>query len=304
MIWIFTAVFFAVLSAALSIYILAMKKELRHISRELDRTSEQSYNSLVKIALFDRDINGLAAAVNRSISDHKRLKLQAEASERSLRRSVSDIAHDLRTPLSVVYGELQLMEKMEGHSDKALGYIHICLEKTAAMKKISDDFFELAVIESDIREADIQDVNLTDLLMAFIAENEGVIRMSGLEPEIVFPERTVTAKANEAFLVRMFGNLLNNILKFSADSFRITLSGNDENACIIFSNPVPRDHSIDVDMLFERTYQGDSSRRSSGSGLGLYIVKLLAQKQGLDVSAVCNDNELCITIDFPDARMI
>ena len=217
MIWIISGIF-AVMIIILLLYVRAVKKELRSIADDLDRTLERTDNSLVKIALFDKDINYLTSAINRNISNQKRLKLEAERAENTLKRSVSDIAHDLRTPLSVVYGELQLMERQDC-DEKMREYISICLEKTAAMKKISDEFFELAVLESDTGKVRVGEVNITNLLMAFIAENEGVIRMTGLEPQISFPPKTVTALADETLLSRMFGNLLSNILKYSAKSF-------------------------------------------------------------------------------------
>lgn len=291
MLWI--AVLLAVVCLALIIRLAMMKKQLRVIRRELDRTADADYDRLVTISLFDNDVTELAASINRSIDSRKKLKRDAEQAEESLRRSVSDIAHDLRTPLSVIKGDLQLILR-EDMPPRCREYAEICLEKTERLKEMSDEFFELAVLESDRSPAELVQVNLTNLLMKFIAENEGVIRLSGLEPEITLPPKTVFIMADEQLVMRMLGNLLGNVLKYSRDSFSIELT---EQGSVTISNPVA-DKSLVPERLFDRTYRGDSARGGSGAGLGLYIVKLLAQKQGAEVGAEVKKGRLAVTVSF------
>lgn len=291
MLWI--ALLLAVICLALIIRLAMMKKQLRIIRRELDRTADADYDRLVTISLFDNDVTELAASINRSIDSRKKLKRDAEQAEESLRRSVSDIAHDLRTPLSVIKGDLQLILR-EDMPLRCREYAEICLEKTERLKEMSDEFFELAVLESDRSPAELVQVNLTNLLMKFIAENEGVIRLSGLEPEITLPPKTVFVMADEQLVMRMLGNLLGNVLKYSRDSFAIELT---EQGSVTISNPVS-DKSLVPERLFDRTYRGDSARGGSGAGLGLYIVKLLAQKQGAEVGAEVKKGRLAVTVGF------
>ena len=97
----------------LAVYIYRVKKQLKNIAHELDRTAEKDYNRLVTVSLFDKDVNELASAVNREIDHRKQMKMNMQRTEEGLRRSVSDIAHDLRTPLSVIKGDLQLISKSE-----------------------------------------------------------------------------------------------------------------------------------------------------------------------------------------------
>ena len=157
-----------------------------------------------------------------------------------------------------------------------------------------NEFFELAVLESDRSRVKVDRINLTNLLMEFIAENEGVIRLAGLEPEINLPPKTVFVNADEALVRRIMGNLLGNVLKYSRDTFSLTLT---EKGSVTVANPVS-EHLPDTKMLFERAYRGSSARNGSGAGLGLYIVKLLAEKQGADVSASNDKGELAVTVVF------
>lgn len=287
------ALLLAAVCVWLAVHLLMVKAQLRAIRRELDRTAEVGYDRLISVTLVDNDVTELAASVNRSIDSRKKLKSDAEQAELSLRQSVSDIAHDLRTPLSVIKGELQLILR-EDISPRCREYAEICLEKTERLKEMSDEFFELAVLESDKTEAKLYRVNLTNLVMRFIAENEGIIRLSGLEPEIMLPPKTVFVMADEQLIGRMLGNLLGNVLKYSRGSFSLTLT---EDGRIILSNPVS-DSTLIPERLFDRTYRGDSARSGSGAGLGLYIVKLLAEKQGGTVAAALKDGRLSVTVAF------
>ena len=159
---------------------------------------------------------------------------------------------------------------------------------------MSDEFFELAVLESDRSAAALSRVKLTNLLMQFIAENEGIIRLSGIEPEISLPPKTVFVMADEQLVMRMLGNLLGNVLKYSCGSFSLTLT---EDGKMIVANPAS-DRALVPERLFERTYRGDSARSGSGAGLGLYIVKLLAEKQGGTASAAVENGQLAVTVKF------
>ena len=292
MLWI---VLLGVLCIGLIIYIMSIKKQLCNMRRELDRTSEASYNRRITVQLFDKSCEGLCASINRCIDHQKQLKLDAERSEKQLRQAVSDIAHDLRTPLSVIKGDLQLVLREDELSEKTENYIRTCLEKTERLKDMSDEFFELSVLESDNSPVRLNKLNLTSTVMKFIAENESIIRLSDISPEIILPPETVFVLADEQMVMRILGNLLGNVMKYSQNSFTLKLT-DDGSLCI--SNPVDENNIPDVEKLFERAYRGDSSRSGSGAGLGLYIVKLLAEKQMAELSADITDGELAITIKF------
>ena len=99
----------AAVCIGLLIYMVRMKRELRNIKSELELTMDKSYNRQVSVDLFDRDLSGMTVQLNKNLDYQKQLKLETEKAERSIRQSVSDIAHDLRTPLTVMKGNLQML---------------------------------------------------------------------------------------------------------------------------------------------------------------------------------------------------
>lgn len=283
--------------ASFIIYILVMKKQIRDMKKQLENTKDLSYNKQIQLQLIDKDLEKLAAEFNKNIDYQKHLKLEYEASERQLKQSISDIAHDLRTPLTVIKGNLQLLEQAE--TDEALlEYIKICQSKAEVLKQMIDDFFEMSVLESDISEVPLQSINATNLLMQFVLDHEALIREKDLTPDIRLPEKSVMLKGDAAFIGRMLSNLLNNILKYGREGFEIGLIEEGNNVVIYFANEVDKGVNIEVDRLFDRTYRADTARNEGSAGLGLYIVKVLAMKQGGSVSAAMDGGKLIIKLFF------
>ena len=276
--------------------LISLRRQLRIMTEELVRTREPGYNRQIRVKLGDSAIEKLAAEMNNTVDVQKKLKFDAEASEKLMRKAVSDIAHDLRTPIAVIKGDLQLVMSGGELSGKDRAYIGVCLQKTDLLKQMSDEFFELAVLESNSSQVPLTRIDLTSAVMMFLAENEGRIRLAGIEPEILFPPKTVFINADEQLLGRILGNLLGNVLKYSAGDLKITV-GSEEGGSISFENSVAGELP-DPELLFDRSYRADSARNGSGAGIGLYIVRLLAEKQGASVSAGLQGNRLCVKIAF------
>ncbi len=307
----------AVVCIGLLIHMVRMKRELRNIKSELELTMDKSYNRQVSVDLFDRDLSGMTVQLNKNLDYQKQLKLETEKAERSIRQSVSDIAHDLRTPLTVMKGNLQML-RMEDLSARGTQYVDLCVQKADEMREMADDFFQLSVLESDLEAVELKRVDITGLLLQFLADQEAVIRTNGVEPEVIFPEKSIFVLADEKLLGRMFGNLLNNVLRHAkGKSFKIILeetgnvpaanTGGVETAgskeCVVtFANEVDAPETLEVQSLFERTYRADKARRGGGAGLGLYIVKLLAQKQKARVKAQIKENTLSLSIIFKTCK--
>lgn len=295
-------VFFAMLLIVVIVLVtrvIILKREIKSIGNQLKETREKSYNKQVQIALIDNDLSEMTLQVNKNLDYQKQLKLNQEKIEKQMKQSISDITHDLRTPLTVIKGNLQMICKDQGISDQNLEYIKICEEKADTLKEMVDGFFELSVLESDQNEVPIHKVNATNILMQFVIDHEALIREKNLVPEISFPEKTINILGDEAFINRMLSNLLNNILKYGKNGFRIELVEKpDELVSIKFSNRVESDNHIDTERMFDRTYRADRARHENGAGLGLYIVKLLAEKQNASVNAYIENNNLVIEMIF------
>lgn len=316
LVWKIISAVLAIFCVGILIYLQRMKRQLRKIKEELRETTDKSYNRQVRVDLFDKDLTDMTTQLNKNLDYQKQLKLETEKAEKSIRRSVSDIAHDLRTPLTVMKGNLQMLRMEETLSEKGAQYVEACVLKADEMREMADDFFQLSLLESDLEAVERKRVDMTEALLQFLVTQEAVIRTKGLEPDVVFPQKSIFALADENLLNRMFGNLLNNVLRHAkGDTFQIRLEELDATGtgrlsrdtsavvdaeCVItFSNMVDAPETLNIEALFERTYRGEKARTGNGAGLGLYIVKLLAEKQKGSVKARLQENILEISVIFP-----
>ena len=296
----------AVLGAAvliLSVKLFVIKQSIREMKEQLHKTRQEGYDGQVRVNLADRDLEQLASEVNRNLDYQKSLKMEEQRSRKALEKSVSDIAHDLRTPLTVVKGNLQMLDA-ENLSDRGREYLTVSSRKAETLKGMVDAFFELSVLESDNRPVELENVDIIGFLSEFILENETLIREKRLTPDIRFPEKSIRIRGRKDLLSRVFGNLLGNIAKYAKDTFVLSvketdITGEQGQICLIrMGNRVLDPESIDIDHIFERTYRADPSRSDGSAGLGLYIARLLVSKQKGQMRALMEDDMLWFEMDF------
>lgn len=290
----------AIVCVILLFYFIMTKIQLRKIQQELKETRQEDYNRQITISLFDHEMENIVTEFNKNLDYQTELKHLASESEHKMRQSISDIAHDLRTPLTVVKGNLQMIAREGNLSDSQMEYLKISQDKADELKEMVDDFFELSLLESDSKPVEVQRLNLTEFLVQFLIEQEAVIRQHQLEPEVRLPKKAIYIMADESLLRRMLNNLLNNTLKYAKKIFYLGLEEDvEQGTCkLLFSNPVEEGEQFDVSQLFQRTYKGSQARNGKGAGLGLYIVKLLAEKQKATVEAHVENQELVFTVTF------
>lgn len=292
----------SILVIFLLVRLIVLKGNVRDIRKELENTRTEEYNREIRLTLLDKDAEALAAEINQNLDYQKSLKMESEQSRRQLEQSISDIAHDLRTPLTVVKGNLQMLEKEE-LTDKGREYLDISRRKADTLKGMVDEFFELSVLESDSKPAELRKLDVISFLSEFIIENETLIREKELTPEITFPEKTVFIQADKALLTRVFSNLFTNILKYAKDSFELKVTGDDADLCTVqIGNNVAEPETIDIEHIFDRTYRADKARRDGSAGLGLYIAKLLVEKQKGSITAELEGNKLIFNIVFKEQK--
>ena len=279
----------------LTLRLFLIRSSIRSISKELEKTLSSDYNRQLRVDLSDNSLNDLVVNINKNLDEQKKLKLKEERSRRQLEQSVADIAHDLRTPLTVVKGNLQLLDS-ESLSEKGRQYLDVSTKKTVALKNMVDEFFELSVLESDPTPARLETIDLTAFLTEFLIDHEELIRSHSLEPEIQLPGKEITVSANQEMLQRVFENLISNILKYAGDSFFIKLT---DSGTITVGNKIAAGVTIDTEHIFDRTYRADKARSSGSAGLGLYIAKLLMEKQNGTITASDSAGILTFRLDFP-----
>ena len=161
-----------------------------------------------------------------------------------------------------------------------------------------DEFFEMSVLESDQNVLELSKIDVPVFLSEFIIENEALIREKNLTPNIILPEKSIYIKAEPKSLSRVFSNIFGNIYKYAVNAFDAKVESIDGRCIITVANEVERPEELDISRIFERTYRADRARTAGGAGLGLYIAKLLVEKQKGSIEAKLEDKKLKFVISF------
>ncbi len=251
-------------------------------------------NILIDISSHDRYMRELANTVNIQLRKLRADRHRFQQGDMELKNAVSNISHDLRTPLTAICGYLDLLEQEE-KSTTVERYIEVIRNRTEILKQLTEELFRYSVIlttEDDmIKEA----VEINRVLEESIAAFYVALNERRIIPNIKMPENKVICYLDSSALARVFSNLLNNAIKYSDGDLDIILSETGE---IIFANTASGLNEVQVGKLFDRFYTVEAARKSTG--LGLAIAKTLVEQMNGTISAKYENHRLSICILFSD----
>ena len=286
---------FVILSVILWKYI-SLKKNVRRFTQELEKLKNSDYRQPVKVTDFDRDLAKLAVKVNEHTDIQRQLGVEYEERKKQLGTVISGISHDFRTPLTASLGYLQMIEKSGELSDKNAEYLAIVMQKNRYLKELSDEFFELTKIGNNNEELQLEEVNLSNLLTETLLEQHSWITERNICTDFNIADG-ILIQTDVHCLTRILNNLMSNAQKYTADRFGAALKQDGEQVILRVSNTLADSASLDIDRVFEPFYRMDA-RTAGGSGLGLYVVKLLCDRFGWTVCAEIIDDRFEVIIRF------
>lgn len=214
---------------------------------------------------------GMARAVDEQIKSER---LKAEL--------ITNVSHDIKTPLTSIINYVDLLKKEDLHNETAEGYIKVLDRQSSRLKKLTEDLVEASKASTGNIAVNAQRTNVVELLNQSAGEYEERFEAAMLTPVMTASAPDIPILADGRLLWRVFDNLLNNIVKYSQEGTRVYMNITEKNnlVTVAFKN-ISRDSlNISTDELMERFVRGDSARTSEGSGLGLSIARSLTELQG------------------------
>lgn len=277
-------------------YVFHLKIQIKSIGKQLENISEGKTEKKIDVSLLDKDIEYLAGNINRNINSQKQLRIEVLRNEEKLKDSIANISHDLRTPLTSIIGYLQLLEKSKLSEDQR-EKINIIKRKSEILHNLITSFFEITIIENDRKHINLEKINMNNFLSDAMLQNIMPFKEAGIEPIFDLPNTTIFIEGDKIILQRIVQNLISNILKYGSSYVKISLV-KKEHVELCFANKIEDPKKIDVNLLFEKFYTGDKSRSSGSTGLGLSIVKLLAERINAKALAEIKEDILTLKIVF------
>jgi signal transduction histidine kinase len=234
-------------------------------------------NSQVSVAFLDfaKDIQSIQFGLKKAVDD-------AIKGERMKTELITNVSHDLKTPLTSIVNYVDLLKKEELDNKTAYEYINILEDKSARLKQLIEDLVEASKASSGNIAVNAEKVDLHELVMQACGEYEEKIRKTGLDIRVSSIDKNLLVLADGKHTWRIVENLISNVLKYSLPGSRvyINLDKNEKFGMLTIKNISAFPLNIQPEQLTERFIRGDESRTTEGSGLGLSIAQSLTSIQG------------------------
>ena len=273
---------------SLSILLVNDKIKTKRISLKLRNILKENSMERIKLNNLSKDKKELAKYINNLLDEYERISVDNKNYKERHKRMMSDISHDIRTPITAIMGYVDLLMDNTLEEHKKEEYISVIHESGSALKELMEEFFELAKLEGNDREIKIEKINISEIIRQNLITFMNEINKREIVPEINIGEEEVFVLADKSALYRVITNLISNSLKYGYEGkvMGIELSVHEKQVKIIIWDRGKGVEKGQIPHIFERLYTEERSRNKKlrGSGLGLTIVKKLVEDMQGDIT--------------------
>lgn len=273
-------------------YIIGINISIKEIEDNLDIILNNDTNKLITISTSNKRLNRLTTNLNSSLRKIRKLELSYKNGNKELQESITNISHDLRTPLTAIKGYIDLIKK-EKSKKKIVEYLKIIENKSEDLAILTEQLYDYS------KSLDLKDklkkekVCINDILEDTILSYYALIKKKNLTPEINITTKRIYRKIDKNMAIRILENIISNTIKYTDEDIKITLL---DNGKIIIKN---KSHVLDnttVNKMFDRYYTIESG--SNTSGIGLSIAKQLVNINGGKITAKYSQGYLIVELEF------
>lgn len=281
----------------LTAYVLLCMKKLLKAGEELSQGNLDYRVDTAKmrgpLKEHGEQLNRIGEGMNKAVNERMR-------SEHFRTELITNVSHDIKTPLTSIINYVDLLEKEEIDNEKAREYLEVLSRQSARLKKLIDDLIEASKASTGNLNVSLERCELGVLIDQCAGEYAEKLKAAGLELVVTKPEEPVTIMADGRHMWRVFDNLLNNVCKYAMAGTRVYINLDKEagRATVTFRNISAQQLNISGEELMERFVRGDSSRNTEGSGLGLSIARSLVQLQKGELELTVDGDLFKVTLRF------
>ncbi len=293
-IWFYIVIILIIILIYLVVKIFFMRNSIKEISISLENILKSDTNILLTVNTSDSNIKNLANTLNTELKNLRKQKLQHENGNQELKRTITNISHDIRTPLTAISGYLDLIKENQ-KTDKQEEYIKIIERKTNELIILTEQLFVFSKtidIEPNIKK---EKICINELLEESIANFYTILKNKNIIPKIEITEKKIYKIVDKSTITRVFENILSNACKYSSGEFEISLN---KEGKIRFSNKASLLDATTVEKIFDRYYTVESAKKSTG--LGLSIAKQLVELNGGTITGKFENGKLIIDIKLEE----
>lgn len=281
----------SILVITLVLRVVTTNIEIRNIIRDLEDITEKDTNILLTTSSGDKSIKSLVDSLNKELKKLLSIKREYSKGVFDVKNSAENIAHDIRTPLTVIKGYVDLLEE-EDLSEEGKKCLEIIKGRTRYMKEMTDELF-LSLSMKSRGVLSLSDIDGKSVLEEALVSFYNEFKKKGMTPSIITPNDKVILKADSKALYRVYSNIISNALKYGEGEFNVQM---DEKGNITFSNYAPNMDSVEANKLLDRYYTISDAKASSG--IGLSISNEILQEMGGELKVRLDNKRLYISIIY------
>ena len=269
-----------------------MKKYIKDIGKELKVILQSDTNNLITTASSDKNIKNLTNVLNTELKELRKQKLQYENGNQKLKTSITNISHDMRTPLTAISGYIDFL-KESTEEVKKQEYLKIIERKTNDLILLTNQLFDFSKTMDMDYKVEKQKCCINEILEESLVNYYCIFKANQIKPQIEICEEKIYKYLDRISIIRTFENIISNIIKYSDGNIKISLN---KKGKITFLNKASSLDATTVQKIFDRYFTVENAKKSTG--VGLSIAKQLVELNNGNIFAKYANGNLIIEIEF------
>ncbi|MGM0126351.1 hypothetical protein IGI37_003780 [Enterococcus sp. AZ194] len=272
--------------------------QLKKINEQLLFVQKHESNMLLTSQMDNRLFNQLIILLNQELVQHKEEKVQLILKEQAIKETITNLAHDIRTPLTSLDGYFQLLVTSQDHEKQDV-YVANIKNRITTLTEMLEAIFTYTKLQNDDYDLQMSEVQINQILFATLFTYYPILSEKNIEPELNISDEPIIIEGEETAITRIFSNVLKNSLEHGAGDIKVSLQKEDKQVVFSCQNAIQSGDSLDEAKLFDRFYMSDLSRTGHSTGLGLVIAKELVKKMQGTIELMIDEKTFTVIVLFP-----
>lgn len=274
----------------LAVKLYVIKQSIKEIEKSFSKILRTDTNNIIAISSSDKDIKNLTINLNNNLSELRGQKLQYKNGNQELKKIITNISHDLRTPLTAIKGYVDLIEQ-EKLSNNQKKYLKVIQKKSNELTELTGQLFEYTKLMDIDVKIKKEESCINEILEETLVSYYSIFKEQNIIPSISICSTKVYKIVNKISIIRVFENILSNVVKYSNGDLKVEMQ---ENGTITFSNKATSLDETTVQKIFDRYFSVENAKESTG--IGLSIAKQLVELNNGSIKAEYVNGYLIIEI--------
>lgn len=290
-------VILCILLIIMTIQYLRYRRQIRNICRQMSFMEKQETNRMITTSCSGKEILELAEHINDLNDFRKNQVREYKLKDERLKEAITNLSHDIRTPLTSLNGYFQLMQDSDNEAERE-HYGKIIEGRIDSLQNLLEELFTYTKLQNDSYELDLEKVNITRVVCENIFSFYEEFKLKNITPKAEVDDSDAWVMCNQTAVGRIIHNIVKNALSHGKDEIELQIKQENKKFIFICKNKVENPQEIDIDQVFTRFYRADSARRGVSTGLGLAIAKELTECMHGKIAAGLEGEIFSIRIEF------